>query len=211
MNEFAQLTGYFVVLFAISMAVAWLIAQIMLATKRCPDPAIGTCLRMRGPAGMYRTRIVQARGSQWVLSAPLMRDHYVPLHVGERLSVEMPLDDGVMFFKTVIRSRDVGEHTLTIERPVHARKSDRRAERRIVEPNCGPVGLEGVPSRLVDICSVGARLTSSRSVQTGERVRVDLPWMSAPTFGWVLDVIAVNKAQIEARVRFEQPVRDLPK
>src|ERR1035437_7066739 len=131
MREIAELVGYFAVLFAASMGAAWLIATLRLGSRRAPDPDPGTGLRLRGQAGMHRTRLLEVRGPFWILTAPLMRDYYVPLHVGEKLTVEWPMTDGVMFFRTTVRARDAGTHTLIIDRPEGGRKAERRGERRL--------------------------------------------------------------------------------
>jgi hypothetical protein len=210
MKEIAELVGYFAVLFAASMGAAWLIASLKLSLRKAPDPEPGAGLRIRGTGGMYRTRVLEVRGPFWVLNAPLMRDFYVPLHVGEMLTVEWPLTDGVMFFKTVIRARDAATHTLIIDRPAGGRKTERRGETRVSDPSWAPVGFEGVASTLVDVSPSGAKIETTRPTVVGERVRLDFPWIEAPVFGWVLDASLSSKAGAQARIRFEERLASLP-
>jgi hypothetical protein len=210
MSDIAELIGYFVALFAASMAVAWLVTSLKLWSKRCPEPAPGSALRMRGEGGMYRTRVVETRGPFWVLAAPLMRDFYVPMHVGEKLTVEYPMEDGVMFFRSVVRARDAATHTLIIDRPEGGRKTERRTEKRLANPSWGRALVEGIDSTLINVSSGGAKVTTRRGVQIGERVGLRLPWSEELVYGWVLEAIPSVKSEVEARIRFEEPLAALP-
>lgn len=210
MREIAELVGYFAVLFVASIAVAWLLASLRFGRYRAPDPEPGASLRVQGQGGMYRTRVLEVRGPFWVLNAPLMRDFYVPLHVGENLTVEWPMADGVMFFRTRVRARDSETHTLIIDRPAEGKKAERRGDRRLSDPNWAPVGLEGVESRLLDVSYGGAKVETVRPISIGERVRLDLPWVGSPVYGWVLEANHVSRASAEARIRFEESLAALP-
>ena len=210
MRDIAELVGYFAVLFAASLGVAWLIASLRQGMRRAPDPDPGTGLKIRGQAGMYRTRVLEVRGPFWVLNAPLMRDYYVPLHVGEKLTVEWPMTDGVMFFRTIVRARDAESHTLIIDRPEGGKKADRRGERRLSDPKWASVGLEGVDSVLVNVSQGGAKVETTRPTMVGERVRLDLPWTDSPVFGWVLETLPVSRSGAQTRIRFEETLSALP-
>jgi hypothetical protein len=205
MSQIAELIGYFFALFAASMAVAWLVASLKLGAKRCPEPAAGSALKMRGEGGMYRTRVIETRGPFWVLAAPLMRDYYVPMHVGEKLTIEYPMDGGVLFFRSVVRARDIETHTLIIDRPEGGRKTERRQEKRLVGAGLGPISLDGAQAVLVNLSQGGAKVSTPKRIQIGERVGIQLPWNPEPVHGWVLETVPSVRSEVEARIRFEEP------
>jgi hypothetical protein len=211
MQELAQLIGYMFILLAAATLAGWLLTTFKSGSRMSVNPEEGTCIRMRGESGMYRTRLVEVRGPFWVLSAPLMRDFYVPIRVGEKITIEVPFPDGVIYSKAVVRSRDAQSHTLIIERPEGARKVERRTERRICDAFNVTVGLEGVTSQLLNISRGGARVSTVHAVTPGERVRLDVAGVDSPIYGSVLECVPVGpQSKVEARIRFETELTSLP-
>lgn len=211
MQDFATLIGYVFVLFAAAMAAGWLITSLKLGKKAAENPEIGTCLRLRGESGMYRSKLLEVRGPFWILSAPLMRDYYVPLRVGEKLNIEVPYKNGVLFARTEVKSRDAESHTIIIEKPEGAKPTDRRTEKRLCSLMDDTVVIEGVKSTIVDVSLGGAKVRTQRRFLPGERIRIDLPWIGAPTFGWVLESMeTAPTVGVEARIRFENALTTLP-
>lgn len=211
MQDFATLIGYVFVLFAAAMAAGWLITSLKLGKKAAENPEIGTCLRLRGESGMYRSKLLEVRGPFWILSAPLMRDYYVPLRVGEKLNIEVPYKNGVLFARTEVKSRDAESHTIIIEKPEGAKPTDRRTEKRLCGLMDDTVVIEGVKSSIVDVSLGGAKVRTQRRFLPGERIRIDLPWIGAPTFGWVLESMEIAPTVgVEARIRFENALTTLP-
>ncbi len=211
MQDFAALIGYVFALFAAAMAAGWLITSLKLGKKAAENPEIGTCLRLRGESGMYRSKLLEVRGPFWILSAPLMRDYYVPLRVGEKLNIEVPYKNGVLFARTEVKSRDAESHTIIIEKPEGAKPTERRTEKRLCGLMDDTVVIEGVKSSIVDVSLGGAKVRTQRRFLPGERIRIDLPWISVPTFGWVLESMEIAPTVgVEARIRFENALTKLP-
>jgi hypothetical protein len=211
MQDFVTLIGYVFVLFAAAMAAGWLITSLKLGKKAVEDPEVGTCLRLRGPSCMYRSRLLEVRGPFWILSAPLMRDCYVPLRPGEKLNIEVPYKNGVLFARTEVKSRDQESHTLIIERPEGVKPVDRRQAKRLKDLMDDSAVIEGVKSSIVDVSIGGAKVRTQRRFLPGERIRIDLPWVNGPTYGWILESIEISpSAGVEARIRFETELASLP-
>jgi len=211
MQDFVTLIGYVFVLFAAAMAAGWLITSLKLGKRAVQNPEVGTCLRIRGESCMYRSRLVEVRGPFWILSAPLMRDCYVPLRPGEKLSIEVPYENGVLFARTEVKSRDAASHTFIIERPEGVKPVDRRQGKRLKDLQDPSAVIEGVKSSIVDVSIGGAKVRTQRRFLPGERIRIDLPWVNGPTFGWVLEATEISpSAGVEARIRFESELSSLP-
>lgn len=211
MQDFAALIGYVFVLFAAAMAAGWLITSLKLGKKQIENPEVGTCLRIRGESGMYRTRLIEVRGPFWILSAPLMRDYYVPLRIGEKLNIEVPYENGVLFARSEVKSRDAASHTFIIERPEGAKPIDRRTDPRVCGLSDDTVVIEGVKSSIVNVSMGGLKVKTQRRFLPGERIQIDLPWVGSPIFGWVLESLEIAPTVgVEARIRFENALTSLP-
>jgi hypothetical protein len=208
-NDVLELIGWMALVFAASVGGSYAF-QIGLRRFRgaAPDP-MGARLRLRATHGVYRCR-VEGRGPDgWVISSPLQRDSYVPLQVGEPLTVEWPTERGVVLFRTRVLSRDAVDHTYRIAAPERPRPQERRSEPRTTEFPIDRVAFDGGPAELVDLSPRGCRLRAARCPAPGNRVRVDLPWSREPSFGSVLEVRSArfdSAPGVEVRLVFEERV-----
>lgn len=192
--------GFLIVAFAISALISYWLTE--LRKGKLIPPAEGTTMRLRAPAGMYRSKLISADPKGWKISAPLSRNHYVPLRVGEQLSIEAPVDGGVYLFKTVITARDNETHELVLQPPTHIAPRDRRDVKRC--PRNEDVLVEGQTGHLVDISSLGARLKTAKRYVPGDRVRLELP--EGLMYAWVLEAWPTRHGddwRENLRVRFE--------
>ncbi|MCX7801107.1 MAG: flagellar brake protein [Fimbriimonadales bacterium] len=209
MNEVLELIGWMALVFAASVGGSYALQTTLRRLRGgVPDP-VGAKLRLRTAQGVYRCR-VEARGPDgWVITSPLQRDAFVPLQVGEALTVEWPTERGVVLFRTRVLARDAVDHTYRIAPPERARPQERRSHPRTTEFPIDRVALDGRPAELVDLGPRGCRLRTASCPVPGTRVRVDLPWASEPSFGAVLEVRASSfdgGPGVEARLAFEQRV-----
>jgi c-di-GMP-binding flagellar brake protein YcgR len=153
---------------------------------------------------MYRAKLVAIETDGWRVTSPLRRNHYVPLKVGDRLTVEAPVTNGVYLFKTEVISISEEDHELTIAPPESgAVPLNRREEPRLEHPEI--VRMDGAPAQLVNLSAHGARLRTHLRYQRGDRARLDLG--GSIIYGWVLDVWPTKLGdafQEEVRVRFEE-------
>lgn len=209
MKDVLELIGWMALVFAASVGASYAF-HALVGRWRGPrlDPR-GAKLRLRAPHGVYRCRVLDAAGGEWTVSSPIQRDAYVPLRVGETLTVEWPTPRGVVLFRTRVLSRDAVDHTFRIAAPESPRPQERRGEPRATEFPVDRVAFDGRPAELVDLCSKGCRLRTRFAPAPGSRVRVDLPWADEPAFGAVLEQRAAcfdGSPGVEVRLVFEDRV-----
>jgi hypothetical protein len=91
-----------------------------------PVPPVGASLRIRADAAVYRSRFVEASAEGWVFAAPLQRDAYVPLRVGEDLVVEAEGEAERLLFRSTLVHRDGVSGRMVMERPLHVFRAEPR-------------------------------------------------------------------------------------
>jgi c-di-GMP-binding flagellar brake protein YcgR len=194
MQSPASLAVFFLIAFCASFFVGY--AYLRFARRRSLDT--NAVLHIRAGSGMYRSRLVAIGRAAWEISAPLQRDSYVPLRVGEDLVIESPAKAGVLIFRSEVVARNLESHSLKIRAPKRLHHLDRRELKRWPHLAGESVKVEGEEGRLIDISQGGARLETEADLSRGERVRVDLPWADS-VFAWVL-----AREGTVARLRFEE-------
>ncbi len=109
----------------------------------------------------------------------------MPLRVGESLTIESKGEGGVLLFRTTLRARRIDPYVLIVEKPSSISKIERRTEVR--ENRDGQrILLDGEVAYLRDVSAHGAAIRPLRPLAKGERIRLDLPWLEAPVYGWVI-------------------------
>ena len=212
MIEFLQMVGLLAVVFTVSMVVSY-----FLTAKNRKQvtfvPLTENCrVRMVGPGGSYRCYFVRRTKKGLVFSAPLQRDRYVPVRVGESMMVQAPVADSLVTFRSSVISRDAETHEFVLETPTRIRQVDRRSERRDEQFSGSIIRLNGEPASLVDLSAGGAKVISNSAVLAGDSVAVELPDDFGLVYGWALETLpsatgtAVTR---EVRVRFEEPLSGL--
>lgn len=197
----AETLVYLLVAFALSATAGYVLTTRKRVRLRVM-PEVGATLRLRSTSGVYRSKLIGLAPDAWTLSAPLSRNHYVPLRVGDRVTVEAPVRGGVYLFKTTISDRTTDEHELRILPPMNVLPRDRRELKRYERHE--PAKIEGQPAFLVDISAWGARLKALSRFKPGERIRLDLE--DGMVFAWVLECWPTRHGdewKEVIRVRFE--------
>jgi hypothetical protein len=212
MNDLVQLLIYFVGLFLMALATSYVLTRALALRNRRLTLQPGTILRLRCLSGMYRSTYLEDSKQGWVISAPLQRDSYVPLSVGDTMVVEAAGMTGALVFRSEIVARDPETHSFTLRRPSEVRRIERRGHKRVTKV-CGALTLlEGEDAQLVDLSEVGARVATRKRLAQGERVRLDMDGRE-PVFGWVLEILPGSRYgydSCEARLRFEQALSYVP-
>jgi hypothetical protein len=204
-QELAKLSGSFLLLFGLSVGIAFALGLAVRALRRTPRPLPNGQLRIRSGASVYRARFLGETAQGWTFSAPLQRNAYVPLRVGEPLIIEAPSERGLLRFRTMLIDRCHDSATMVAQRPAQVHVEERRANRRLYDLKDAAVTVEGHRAELINISACGACVSLAHGLQPGERIRVDLPWREEPCFAWVLDAErSLGKAV--ARLRFEEEV-----
>ncbi|MBS1709594.1 MAG: flagellar brake domain-containing protein [Armatimonadetes bacterium] len=172
------------------------------------DMPAHTKARLVGPQGVYRCYYLSTEKEGLVFSAPLQRDAYVPVRVGETFMAQIPTSDGVLTFRTEVVSRDAATHQFTVAHPSHVRRIERRSELRETVFDGIEAVLNGEPAVLCDLSKSGAKFVTHCDVTAGEEVTITLPDGKGTFEGWALESIpgawgsAIGRI---VRVRFSEP------
>jgi hypothetical protein len=202
-----QLSGTLLAVLAASGLISYGLMRLSLRSRGSLAPLVGGTVRIKTIRGVYRSKLVRAGAEGWVLTAPLSRDAYVPFRVGESVVVEAPVAGGSILARTSIKHRDIETHELVLAPPRKMHPVERREMQRVQDPQGMTASLEGRPANLLDFAPFGARLECASGLASGERVRLDVPWMAEPIFGWVLEVLPSEGTQgrrMICRVSFEE-------
>jgi hypothetical protein len=206
----APLFPSLLVLFVLSMAGGWLLVHLVdRRAGRMPDPPSGARVRIRSTLGIHRCHFLQTLPDGWSLSCPISRDAYVPIRIGERLTLEVATPEGLLLYQTTLLDRNTDPHRLLVARPDWWTLRDRRGAGRLEGPGLPEASLEGERTVLADLSVHGARGVTSARCHSGERVRLDVPWRSDPIFAWVLEARtrpSCEGQESEVRLRFEETV-----
>jgi c-di-GMP-binding flagellar brake protein YcgR len=169
-------------------------------------------MRLVGPGGAYRCHFVQHNGDQIEVSSPIQADRFVPIRVGEKLLVQVPSEDCMLSFSTVVVSRDSDKHQLVLKAPTTLRRIERRSERRSERLFGEDVLFDGEMASLVDLSAAGACVVTRKRPNSGSRVRIVLPQSGLDAFGWALEssqaAFGIHQGY-KVRVQFEEPLAGL--
>lgn len=173
-SQLAELVGYVALLFGGSFAVGYVLAAFRGTKGLVAHPEPGVKVRARSHDQVYRTRFLSATPEGWVLAAPLSRDRYVPLRIGEKLTIEAACDQGLVLWRTEVVARAMDPHTFTVRKPEPARPQNRRRECRMPGSPWPEATLDGRPVELLDVSPRGCRVLADTRLAIGALVRVRL-------------------------------------
>lgn len=113
-----ELLGLSGLSFCIALLFGALISGAIRYLRRRPvEPAVGSLLRVRAEGSIYRSRFLGAGPDGWRFAAPLQRDSFVPIRIGETLIVEATDDRNVVLFRSVLVDRKLDDGTMTAQIP----------------------------------------------------------------------------------------------
>jgi hypothetical protein len=208
MQDLARVSLSLGLLFLASVIVSYGLMLLARSLRRTPSPIPNGQIKVTSGASAYRARFLCESREGWLFTAPLQRDAYVPLRVGEPLIIEAPSVRGVLRFRTEIVDRRADSGVMVAQRPKQVHLEDRRAEERRTDLSTGDARVEGKAAELIDLSRHGAKLSVEGLIPRGDRVRLELPWLNEPCFGWTLESERSGDATM-IRVRFEETL-ELP-
>ena len=201
-----------ILLFAGSILITYGVAWLIAARRHRYKITEGVAMRLVGPGGAYRCHFVKQEGDQIEVSSPIQADRFVPIRVGEKLLVQVPSDECLLSFSTVVLSRDSDKHQLILKAPATLRRIERRSERRSERLSGEDVLFDGEIASLVDLSAAGACVVTRKRPQAGARVRVVLPQSGLDAFGWAVEstqaAFGIHPGY-KVRVQFEEPLAGL--
>lgn len=197
--------------FATALVCGFLFSWQVVARRSRPikhDFVEGARFKLVTPTGAYRCYVERVTSKGIQVSAPLHRDSYVPLRVGDLVLVQTATPDGLYTFRTAVTHRMIETHSLLLGHPSTIRKTERRSYPRQTPIGDGRCKLNGVTSQLCDFSEFGAKIVSECLVEPGDSVIVELPDGMGEVYGWALDSMPVSGKR-EARIRFQDPLNHL--
>lgn len=144
------------------------------STKDLLVPVENAKVRMKTSDALYRCRLVSRDSNGWTFTAPMHRDNYVPVAVGEDVKCEVVANGGLIVFTTKIIARKPIEGTVVVAPPKSVKLDNRRlnVDRRAVEMN---VVVGGKSGAVLDLSPGGARVKIQGFEREGNMVMIDLP------------------------------------
>lgn len=175
MQALLSLLGLFSLAFGLSYGVSYLFIAAKRATqKHNLKPVENARIRFKTSAAAYRSRLVEWNSSEWVIAAPLQRNAYVPISVGEELSCEVVAKGGVLLFKTHVIARCGTKGTLTLAAPDQPRLKNRRENERRFDV-VDHLEVSGTRSAVIDLSEGGAKVRIQGIERQGRVLSVKLP------------------------------------
>ena len=175
MQQFLTLLLSFSLFFAVGIGISrayfFLVSR---PNRKAQCPVDNAKVTMKTRDALYRCRLISQDSSGWTFSAPMHRDNYVPVAVGEEVICEVVAHGGLITFPTKVISRKPIEGTILVASPKNVKLDNRRtkADRREVEMDVIVGGRNG---EVIDISSGGARVKIQGFEREGNMVKVDLP------------------------------------
>lgn len=168
-------------------------------------------VRIKTSSGMYRSRFAGESGSKLRFESLLSRQSFVPIRVGELVTIEAATNQGIVLFRSRVVEREEATHDLVIERPKEISHVDRRDAARFP---CNDmevtVKLDGLSAQLIDLSAKGAKLRTRCEYKKGERVSIEFPWQSTEIGAWVIDIASAGLGENACsvlRIVFEEPAK----
>jgi c-di-GMP-binding flagellar brake protein YcgR len=145
-----------------------------LSARQKRTPVENARVRFKTGSAVYRSRLISHDDKQWIFAAPMQRDSYIPVPVGEDCVCEVVARGGVLIFTSKVVARQSQEGRIVIEAPVNAKLKNRRDDtRRIDLPMTVQVGSHD--GEVIDVSTTGAKVKLNGFQKEGQTVRVDLP------------------------------------
>lgn len=204
MQEILILLGSFSAVFLVGyFAPRLLILGQSFAKKESRQPVENAKVRMKTASAFYRCRLISHGKEGWVFSAPMQRDIYVPIPVGEEVTCEVVAKGGLIVFKTQVIARRPQESVIVVAAPKSMSFENRREEDRR-EGFPMEVVVAGKNGSVMDLSPGGARVKIRGFEREGNVVRIDLP--SGESRGaTVVDSKNDHEGSV-IRLRFDEPI-----
>jgi hypothetical protein len=125
------------------------------------------------------------------------------MSVGEYITMETVMNQGVVVYRTTVRKISTVPHAITVDKPTIWHVEDRRESVRIDEIGHLTAKLDGNNVGLLDMSACGARIRSQAKRSAGDRVKLEVAGFNEPIYGWVLDTDRRGDRYF-LRLRFEE-------
>ena len=165
--------------FSVVFAIGYVVARTFLTLRGRPRkeefiPVENAKVRMKTSGALYRCRLVSHGPKSWIMTAPMHRDNYVPVSVGETVTCEVIAQGGLLLFTSTVIARKSIEGTISIAAPTSVKLDNRRdkSDRELVDM---AVVVSGTSGEVMDLSPGGARVKIKGFQREGNIVTIDLP------------------------------------
>jgi hypothetical protein len=175
MQEMLAIIGMLTIVFLVGFLLAKVFGhKSALNARRRRTPVENARVRFKTSSAVYRSRLISHDEETWVFAAPMQRDSFVPVPVGEECVCEVVAHGGVLVFTSKVIARQSQEGRIVIEAPVKPKLKNRRDDdRRADIPMRLLVGNIG--GEVINVSPSGAKVKLEGFQREGQTVRVDLP------------------------------------
>lgn len=207
MQALFQIVGFF----AVSAAFAYLLTLAFVrrqSRRQFEFFAAGAPARMKTSDGVFRTRFAGTGSNGLHFTSPIQRDHFHPIGVGEKVTLEVPMSGGVAIFRSEVVARILTSHELVVRVPERLHCQERREAVRS-DARTKEIRVENQAAWLCDLAPNGLRLVRDGVLRQGERIKVEMPCLTEPVYAWVLECSSNFERMMGThviRARFEEPV-----
>lgn len=204
MQEIATLTISFAAVFTAGVLCAKMFfAGKFSINKKNLDPVENAKVRMKTSSAFYRCRLISFDNEEWVFSAPMQRDMFVPIPVGEVVTCEVIGQSGLLTFQSKVIARRSENPSIVIEAPKNISLDERREELRNEDIRMD-VTVAGKTGTVMDLSPGGARVRIRGFEREGNLVRIDLP-TGESRGATVIDSKNDHEGSV-IRLRFDEPI-----
>ena len=204
MQEILTLLVSFSAVFALGAIAAKAVVTLRSRSHRdgCA-PVENAKVRMKTSTALYRCRLISHDRNSWVFTAPMQRDNYVPISVGEQVTCEVIANGGLIIFSSVVTSRKAIEGSIVVAAPKNIKLENRRdqSDRKEIDMAVVVAGKNGA---VIDLSPGGARVKIQGFEREGNMVRVDLP--SGESRGAIVVDSKNDHMGSVIRLKFDEPI-----
>lgn len=210
-----QTVQFFALIFVCAMAAGYFVTALKLRARRhfLEDIAVDTLVRIKSPCGLYRARFLGWRDGDLEFSAPIKKGCYVPLRVGEELSIEVPLHNKVIVFHAEVKARDPWRKSLILQKPDVPHLVNRREDSRSFRFYGEECTLNDDWAELVDVSLRGGRFLTLARYAAGDVVRILIPKLNVNVLGSIVECAPAavgERLGCAVRIRFAEAIPPIP-
>lgn len=205
MQDLLTLLGSFSVVFLAGYLTSkFVISRKSNLQQEAYQPVENAKVRMKTSSSLYRCRLISHSAEGWVFTAPMQRDTFVPIAVGEAVTCEVIGQGGLLVFQTSVIARRAGEGAIVVAAPKSVTLENRREEsdRREIPMEVTVAGKSG---SVMDLSPGGARVRIRGFEREGNVVQINLPT------GEVRGATVVDSKNDHVgsvvRLRFHEPIQ----
>jgi c-di-GMP-binding flagellar brake protein YcgR len=204
MQAILTLTAIFSAVFVLSYGISSVVIFFKKNNKEDGHkPLPNAKVRLKTNSAMYRSRLIEVSEAGWVFAAPMQRDSYIPIPIGEEMICEVMARGGVLLFSSSVIARRSVEGSIVVATPKKTQLKNRRDQTRRVDLPLD-VTVGGHEATVINLSEGGAKVRIRGFEREGNVIRVSLSSGEARA-ATVLET-AHDSAGSVIRLCFDEPI-----